>query len=280
MQRIEFYDDFRNYLRDYYDYQKKRFPHFSYRFFCRKAGLKSPSHFFEIMNGERKLTSKMLGSFIKGLGLTESDSRYFAILVNYNQSKNSAEKQQLLVQLRELKRKVKQALVTADYYEYYSKWYNIAIRELACIINWNDDYESLAKSIIPPIKKSEAHESVDFLINAGFLKKEGDRYIQTEPAITSGSEVSSLSIRNFNKFMAELAQNAIEEFSPAERDIQSLTIGISKESFRLIKQETQEFLTRIIRIVDDDKCADQVYNVNIHLFPLSVPQSGRKSQNE
>lgn len=232
------------------------------------------------MNGERKLTSKMLGSFIKGLGLAESDARYFAILVNYNQSKNSAEKQQLLVQLRDLKRKVKQVLVTADYYEYYSKWYNIAIRELACIINWNDDYELLAKSIIPPIKKSDAHESVEFLITAGFLKKEGDHYIQTEPAITSGSEVSSLSIRNYNKFMAELAQNAIEEFSPTERDIQSLTIGISQESFRLIKQETQEFLTRIIRIVDDDKCADQVYNMNIHLFPLSVSQSGRNLQNE
>lgn len=116
MQRIEFYDDFRNYLRDFYANQKKQFPHFSYRYFCKKAGLKSSSHFFEIMDGDRKLTSKMLDSFIKGLGLDENNARYFTTLVNFNQSKNHGEKQQLLMQMRGMKRKIKQALVSTDYY--------------------------------------------------------------------------------------------------------------------------------------------------------------------
>ena len=280
MQRIEFYDDFRQFLMDFYEDRKKRFPHFSHRYFCGKAGLKSPSHFKEIISGRRKLTSKMLDSFIKGLGLTEGDARYFTTLVNFNQSKNSTEKQQLLEQMRGLKRKVKQALVSTDYYEYYSKWYNIVVRELACIIDWNDDYELLAKSVVPPIKKSEARESVEFLIHAGFLKKDGERYVQTEPAITSGPEVCSLGIRRYNRFMAERAPKALEEFPTTERDLQTLTIGISKESFRLIKQEMQEFLSRVVRIVDDDKNADQVYNVNVHLFPMSLPQSGKEPRNE
>ena len=51
-------------------------------------------------------------------------------------------------------------------------------------------------------------------------------YIQSEPAITSGSEVCSLGFRNFNRIMAERAQKAIEEFPTSERDIQSLTVGI------------------------------------------------------
>ena len=280
MQRIEFYDDFRQFLRDFYANQKKRFPHFSYRFFCRKAGLKSPSHLIEIMAGRRKLTSKKLDSFIKGLCLTDSDARYFTTLVNFNQSKNSTEKQQLLEQMRGLKRKVKQALISTDYFEYYSKWYNIIIRELACIIDWNDDFELLAKSVVPPIKKNEARESVEFLTSAGFLKKVGGRYVQIEPAITSGSEVCSLGIRSYNRFMAERAQKALEEFPMTERDIQSLTIGISKESFRLVKQEMQEFLSRVVRIVDDDKSADQVYNVNVHLFPMSARQSSKEHRNE
>jgi uncharacterized protein (TIGR02147 family) len=280
MQRIEFYDDFKIYLNDFYEDQKKRFPHFSYRYFGGKAGLKSPSHFMEIIRGKRKLTSKMLDSFIKGLGLTESDARYFTTLVNFNQSKNSTEKQQLLEQMRGLKRKVKQALVSTDYYEYYSKWYNVVIRELACLIDWHGDYEVLAKSIFPPIKKSEARDSLEFLVNSGFLKKDGGRYIQTEPAITSGSEVCSLGIRGYNRFMAERAQKALEEYPTTERDIQSLTIGISRESYRLIKQEMQEFLSRVVRIVDDDKAADRVYNVNVHLFPMSLPNAGKELRDE
>jgi uncharacterized protein (TIGR02147 family) len=281
MQRIEFYDDFRKFLKDYYSERKKRFPYFSYRYFCKKAGLTSPSHFLEIIEGRRKLTSKMLDSFIKGMALTDSDARYFTTLVSFNQSKNNIEKQHLLTQVRGLKRKVKQALVSTNLYEFYSKWYNVIIRELACIMDWKDDYELLAKSIVPPIKKSDAKESIEFLISAGFIEKRNDgRYYQREPAITSGSEVCSLGIRTYNAFMAERAHRAIEEFPPTERDIQTLTIGISKEGYRLIKQEMQDFLSRVVRIVDDDKNVEQVYNVNVHLFPLSVPQKRGETGNE
>ena len=270
MKRIEFYDDFKLFLKDYYSEQKKRFSHFSYRYFCNKSGLKSPSHFREILTGSRKLTSKMLDSFVKGLGLTDTDAGYFTTLVAFNQSKNATEKQQLLMQLRGLKCKVKQALVSTDQYEYYSKWRNVIIRELACIIDWNDDYDFLAKSIVPPIKKAEARESVDFLLRTGFLEKRPDgRYYQAEPALTSGPEVSSLGIRSYNAFMADRAHEAIEEFPATERDIQSLTIGISAEGYRLIKQEMQEFLSRVVRIADDDGNAEQVNNVNVHLFPMS-----------
>jgi uncharacterized protein (TIGR02147 family) len=222
----------------------------------------------------------MMDSFIKGLALTESDARYFTTLVNFNQSKNSTEKQQLLLQMRGMKRKVKQALISTDYYEYYSKWYNIILRELACIFDWQDNYELLSKTIVPPIKKYEARASIEFLLNSGFLRKNNGRYFQTEPAITSGSEVFSMGIRNFNRFMAERAQKAIDEFPTTERDIQSLTVGISKDGFRLIKQEMQEFISRVVRIVDEDKNADQVYNVNVHLFPMSIPQAGKESKND
>jgi uncharacterized protein (TIGR02147 family) len=281
MQRIEFYDDFKKFLEDYYSEQKKRFRYFSYRYFCKKAGLKSPSHFLEIIAGKRKLTAKMLDSFIKGMSLGESDARYFATLVSFNQSKTSSEKQHHLALLRGLKRKIKQALVSTDQFEYYSKWYNVVIRELACIMDWKDNYELLAKSIVPPVRKSEAKESVEFLVTAGFIEKHNDgRYHQREPAITSGPEVCSLGIRTFNAFMAEQAKRAIEEFPPSERDIQTLTIGISTDGYRLIKQEMQDFLSRVIRIVDDDKTVERVYNVNVHLFPMSAIQKREETGNE
>jgi uncharacterized protein (TIGR02147 family) len=281
MQRIEFYDDFKVFLKDYFIDRKKRLPYFSHRYFCKKAGLKSPTHFLEIIEGRRKLTSKVLGSFIKGMELTENDGRYFTLLVNFNQSKNAVEKQQLLALLRGMKRKVKQALVSTDHFEYYSKWYNIVIRELACIMDWNDDYTLLARSLAPPITKNAARESVEFLVKAGFLEKRFDkRYYQREPAITSGSEVCSLGIRAYNGFMAARAQKAIEEFPPSERDIQSLTMGISSEGYRLVKQEMQEFLSRIVRIASEDIGPAQVYNVNVHLFPVSAHPSEKENSRE
>jgi uncharacterized protein (TIGR02147 family) len=128
----------------------------------------------------------------------------------------------------------------------------------------------LAKSLAPPITKNAARKSVEFLVKAGFLERRLDgRYYQREPAITSGPEVCSLGIRAYNGFMAGRAQKAIEEFPPPERDIQSLTVGISPEGYALIKQEMREFLTRLVRIVSDDKNPTDVYNINVHLFPVS-----------
>lgn len=272
MERIEHYEDFRAYLRDFYEDRKKRSPYFSYRTFARKAGLTSPSHFKEVVDGTRKLTAKTIGKFIKGLGLTDHDARYFTALVHFNQSRSPQEKQHFLEQMRGLKQKVRQYRVPLDHFELYSRWYHVAIRELACLVDWGDDYGRLASMLEPPIKKSEARAGVEFLVNAGFLRRcTGGRYEQCNPAITSGSEVCSAGVRAYNKYMAGRARDAIEQFPPSERDMQSMTVGISREAYAQIKQEMQEFFARVARIVDDDKGSDRVYNMNVHLFPLSSP---------
>ncbi|MBD3317656.1 MAG: TIGR02147 family protein [Chitinivibrionales bacterium] len=270
MKRIQFYDDFRHYLSDYYADAKRRFPHFSHRYFARKAGLTSPSHFRDVMEGRRRLTGKTIEKFIKGLGLTEFDARYFSALVRFNQGRTSVEKQQALEQMRGLKQKVRQYRLPIDLYDYYSCWYRVALRELACLVDWKDDYKLIARSLTPPIKPGEARESIAFLLDKGFLKKTNDgRYVQTEPAITSGAEVSSLAVRTYNAFMSERAREAIDRFPPSERDIQSLTVGISPQAYGQIKQEMQEFISRVVRIVDDDVGSERVYNMNLQLFPLS-----------
>ena len=78
----------------------------------------------------------------------------------------------------------------------------------------------------------------------------------------------------------ERALKAIEEFPAGERDIQTLTIGISNQGYRLIKQEMQEFIGRVVRIADDDKNSDRVYNVNVHLFPMSVREKRKGTDGE
>jgi uncharacterized protein (TIGR02147 family) len=270
MQRIEYYSDYRAYLKDYYADQKKRFSFFSNRYFCKKAGIKSPSLLKEVVEGKRNLTEKTIPAFIRGLKLNESDGKFFTLLVHFNQSREPHTKQQYLEQMRGLTRKVKQDLVPADHYAYYSKWYNPVIRELACLLDWKDDFGILARSVDPPIKKAEARESVKLLLELKFLVKSKDgSYSQSHPAITTGKEVTSLGVRTLNHHLSAMGMEAIDRFPPSERDVSSLTIGISKKSYSLIKQEIQEFKNRIIRIVDDDEDSAQVYNVNVQLFPLS-----------
>jgi uncharacterized protein (TIGR02147 family) len=270
MKRIEYYSNYREFLKDLFDDYKKRFPHFSNRYFCRKAGVKSPSLLKEVIEGKRNLTETTIPAFSKGFGLNKLDSQYFYYLVQFNQSKDPQIKQRLLDQMGQMTRKVRQEVVPTDHYAYYASWYNPVIRELACLLKWDENYSLLAKSVQPEIKKVQAKESVELLLRLGFLIKSDDgTYSQSHPAITTGSEVTSLGVRSLNHELSKKGMEAINRFSVDERDVSSLTIGISEKSYDLITQEIQEFKRRIIRIVDDDQQCDQVYNVNVHLFPLS-----------
>lgn len=280
MERIEHYTDYRDFLKDYYKERKKQFKYFSYRYFCKKAGLTSPSLLKEVMEGKRGLTLASIKSFIQGLGLTEMDGRYFTALVFFTQAKSPKERQEYLNTLRQYNRKVTEKVVPLDWYAYYSKWYHPVIRELACLVDWKENYDLLAKSVNPPVTPREAKESVQFLIKIGMLlrTKEG-RYVQAHPAQTTGSEVMSTAVRELNRQMAELGERAIRQIPPSLRDNSSMTLGFSQKNYQKAKQEIREFKDRLKSLAHDDADADTVYNLNVHLFPVSNgPKKSRDSE--
>ena len=270
MEKISFYTDYRKYLKDFFEESKKHKRGFSLRAFNLRAGVISPSFFLEVIQGKRNLSDRALTGCIKGLKLNQSDSKYFSALVNYNQSKRPEEKQLFLEKMRGLRRRVKEKIVPLDLYDYYAKWYNIIIREQASLLPWKDDYKLLAKSLYQPISVDEARESIRLLLKLGFLKREADgSYVQSDPVVTTGSEVVSLAVREFNRKMAEFGEKAINLFPPSERDISSLVVGVSKQGYSLIKEEIQDFKERIKRIAINDDLSEDVYNINVQLFPMA-----------
>lgn len=272
MKRIEHYDNYRTFLRDYIDEQKLRFPHFSNRYFCRKSGISSPSLCAEVISGKRNLTGRTIAALCKGMALTQRDADYFRCLVHYNQSKSIDEQSLYLVELKKYRKKISTGIIPADSFDYFEHWCNPALRELACIADWHDDYDLLGRMLHPPVSGATARKSIDMLIRTGFLKKHEDgTYTQSSPAITTGNNV--VGVRSLNRQLGELGIASIEGLPVDERYISSMTVGISKKTYQALLQEIESFKDRLRNIVDEDDQSDSVYNVNIHLFPLSRKQS-------
>jgi len=281
MERIEFYTDYRQFLKDFYTEQKKQHSYFSYRYFCLKAGISSTGLYKEVVNGQRNLTDRTLDAFVKGLGLSEWDSAFFRALVHFNQTENELEKRKALERLRGLRQKVNQEIIPLDLYEYFSNWYYPVIRELACMLAWGGNYRTLALAVLPPIKKTEAETAIKFLCKKGFLKIDATgRYVQASPAISTGSEVSSIALRAFNEMMAKKGAEAVRQFPPNERDIRTLIVGTSKKGYLGIKEEIREFIARVVRLVQDDDASDTVYSLNLQLFPLSTTPEREEKPHE
>lgn len=281
MQPIEFYTDYRIYLNDYYKYKKKASGFFSYRQFCMKAGLKSPSIYREVVAGKRNLTLQTIGAFIKGLGLSDRDGKFFENLVLFNQAKTEEAKRKYLSILRGLKYRKPQKLIPVHLFEYYEKWYNPVIRELAVTVDWKGDFSLLARSVNPPIKTSQARESVELLLRLGFLKKDNGNFAQTSPDITTGAEVNSLLIRQLNREYARMGLEAIDRFPPSERDISSIIMGIPRSKLTEFKQAIVDFRKRIVGLADtESEGADSFYSLVVEFFPVGQSISSQESNNE
>ncbi|MFH0921080.1 MAG: TIGR02147 family protein [Fibrobacterota bacterium] len=270
MKSIEHYCDYRQFLQGFYEEHKARFSFFSYRYFSRKAGLKSAALYQEVVAGKRNLTASTLECFIKGLNLSERESGFFRALVGFNQAETAVEKNRHLEEMRNLLPKIHEKTLPVSYYAYYSKWHNIAIRELACAFDWKGNYTLLGKQVRPQIGKREAREAVELLLQLGLLVKNADNtFSQSDHHLTSGSEVVSTTVRNVNQQFSQLGSQAIEAFPPTERDISGITMGVTHENYQLIKQEITAFKDRVKRIVANQEHMDRVYRLNLQLFPLS-----------
>jgi uncharacterized protein (TIGR02147 family) len=276
MKSVFEYNDYRQFLKDFYNDAKKTRKYFSYRFFALRAGVNAPILLKMVIDGKRNLSRKTIDKFIKGVGLKEKEAVFFRNLVFFNQAKSSLEKQEYYRVLKSMTDQVPQHLMEDDHFDYYDKWYLSAIREGICQHNYNDDWDMVAKSVHPEISSEDAQKAVAWLLDRGLLRRlKSGRYEQTHKAITTRSEVKSMVVRNFNRTMIRLAERALDNFPVEERYASGITVGLTKEAYNIIEAEIEGFRDRVVKIVDSIDQGDSVYQVNIQMFPLMKSPGGK-----
>src|SRR3989339_1594720 len=95
------YVDYREFLKDYYEFKKLTQAGFSHRYFLAKAGLKGPNFLKNVIDRKKSLSSISIPQFAKALELNKKESEYFAALVLFNQAKQISRKQFYFNQLSE-----------------------------------------------------------------------------------------------------------------------------------------------------------------------------------
>jgi uncharacterized protein (TIGR02147 family) len=69
----------------------------------------------------------------------------------------------------------------------------------------------------------------------------------------------------------KLAQEALDRFKKPDRDMSTMTVGVSEFALHAIQQILAETRKRISEIAAQDTDSDRVYQLNIQLFPFSKP---------
>jgi uncharacterized protein (TIGR02147 family) len=267
--RLTNYTDYRQYLKDYYRFRKAGQARFSLRIFARKANFSSHTHLQYVMEGKRNLGPKTLVRLILAMELSSSQARFFQNLVFFNQAKRPDEKAFHYARLREENpgpafKKMEQAQ-----HKIFEEWYHGAILELSSVKGFRGHPGWIATRLFPTITPLQAQESLNLLVEAGFLRRVADSFIPVDPAVTTGDEVSPQLVRGYHLEMMRLAARAIDESPPEERDISAVCFTVKTADFPKVKRQIQQMRKQLKNFGAGYGDGNRVIQINIQLFPLS-----------
>lgn len=265
------YLEYRSFLRAAFEALKAKSPGLSYRTFAKKAGFSSPNFLQMVIQGKRNLSSTYVVVAAKAFKLNKEETEFFQNLVGYDQARSHDEKN--LFYQRILRNKRFTAIKTLDksQYDFFSHWYIPVVRELLTHKDFHGDGAWIAERVFPRITVAQVESAKTLLENLGLIKRnaDGDKWELSDSVITTDSEATHLAMRNYHMAAIQLAHDALKAFSPRERDVRSVTIGLSASAYAELKARLETVWKELMDFAGAQHQVDGVYQVNLQLFPLT-----------
>jgi uncharacterized protein (TIGR02147 family) len=262
------YFDARRFLRDSQVALKARRPSFTLEHLGKLVGLKSKGHVSLIFQGRKNIPDEKIPLFSKALDLEGREATFFSHLVRYTQAASHRDRKLHLDRMVAVMRVADRKLVPAQY-DLCRKWYHPVVHELLRILEIQDEWEILATALRPAISPEQAKESVELLDSIGLAKKDAKGiWRPTDSVITFGEGWKSVAIREFQCHAISLAEGALEEVPPAQRDISHLTLSLGQASFLELQERLALFRKEALTLARQDKAPDRVVMLNLSLFPV------------
>jgi uncharacterized protein (TIGR02147 family) len=264
------YSDYRLFLRDAYHTNKARQNAFSYRYLALKGGVNSSAFFKYVIEGKRNLSKNTVLKACLAFGLKDRDAEYFENLVFFNQARTIKEKNLYFDRLTRLRGDWVAKRVEESQFEYYSAWYHSAVRELLVLAKTGHDPKTLSQLLLPSITPKQAQESVDLLHKLGLIRKDAQgKWRQTDPVLTTGNQMASQAVINFQLMMLELAREAYDRCAPEERLMSSTTLSVSEAGVDLFKKKIRQLRAELLELARVEEKPNRVYQLNVNFFPTT-----------
>lgn len=262
---------YREYLQALHQAMKATAESYSYLQFAEDLGFSKSNVLWLVVSGRRKLSSKASGRIVDALDLRGNDRRYFLTLVRYCNARRPDDRQALLEELLRQRKADLPTTVLQENLEYYSEWFHPVIREMTSLADFQSDPHWIAEKLAMKILPKQAEKSLRLLEELNLIRFDAKkkRHYPTGEAILPDRTVSTLAAVRYHQQMCEIASEALTRVSAANREYNTITICVSKEEAMEIGALIHELCERIVRAEQKAKKKDQVFQVNLQLFPLT-----------
>lgn len=244
-------EDVRNSLTKEFSNRKKRNPRYSLRAFALSLGI-SVSRLSDILNDKRKLSKLQLEKINDVLG--GSWSLQLLNINDYNQ-KNT---------------------FTDDQFQSISHWIYISVLTFlkANLKAKKQEYTTAELSEVFEMRTNEMTQILNRLLRLELVKKTSTGWIWTSGPEKTTDQVPSKAVRQFHKSILAEGISKLEITPVEERDYSSLIITIDPNKLPEAKEEIKKFRRRMATYLEDGT-QDQVFALNIQLFPLTTKRNSK-----
>jgi uncharacterized protein (TIGR02147 family) len=284
MINIYSYNNYREYLKDFYSFKKEQRSGFTYARFSVDAGLGSPNYFKLIADGDKNLTSANIIKFTSALELSEIESDYFEALVNFNQAKDALEKEYYQKRIERIKNSMSneamnQKKLEEFEFESISNWTYHAVMILTNLSDFRESPKWISKKLYGLVSEEEAANIISRLMTLGLLKYDDNgRLTQSFKQLKTSPELKKIGARIFYEGMFKRVIESFSLNSAAERELGAYMVGISEDQLPEIRRRVREFLSELNNFAMENPAPDRVYSFMFAGIPLSSSEDIRGAQ--
>jgi len=269
------FSDYRAFLKSYYLFEKARNKGFSFRYFAKKASLRSPNYLKLIIDGKRNLTNEMIFKFAKAIGLTGSRFDYFENMVLFNQAKNNEEKEYYSFRLKSKSQPVVTTQLTTEQLQVLGRWYASAICEMSKSPSFKSDADWIAQRLLGAVSTDEIEQTVQMMLECKLLHKEANGQVKPNFEVISKENFNSLFARKSVKTMMKKGLDLFEVLPREQRKYYTHTFLLPVDKFEYMQDKIRAFerdmiqeSVRLYRQMDPNTSV-KVYQYNSQMFPLT-----------
>jgi uncharacterized protein (TIGR02147 family) len=267
------FTDFRQFLREFVVFLKKSNPHFSYRYFARRAEFASPNFLKLVAEGKRNLSMESTERFSAALGFTAAEKSIFEAMVAYGQATTDEESNRHYQRMRKLQATTHPSkLLEQAQYDVYSQWIALPIRELALLPGFREDATWIASQLWPEPNQQQVRRALILLEHVGLMARDAEGVLRpTCNNIETPSTVICLAVRNYHRAMLRLSEAALDRLAVHERNVSSVTISLSPQQYDRACELVNQLRSTLLDLADleSGNTTKRVYHLGFQVVPLS-----------
>lgn len=251
MPQVFEYQQYREFLRDYYSAQKSAKSGFTYARFSEKAGLGSPNYYKLVMEGEKNLTGSNIIRFCQGLGLESHEADYFEALVQFNQADEVEIRKHYQDRMTRLKQRHASSggsnrTLEEFEFEVMSSWIHHAVMVLTQVRGFRESPAWIKSRLWDLVGEQEIAQAIESLLAVGLLvRDENGKLKQRHKQVKTRTDLKRQAGRIFYEGLFARVSQSLKLDQPEDRELGAYLVSFSKAELPELRKRVREFMASL-----------------------------------